>query len=117
MQARHLCTIIKLMRLRNVFKLLIIIAVFSSFCSCQKIKSTMKFTEAETAYNQGNFDRALEIYLELVEMSPSDASLYWHLGTVYFSKGDKAGVQKQIKVLRKLGRGDLADDLAHLLEK
>ena len=73
--------------------------------------------EAETAYNQGNFDKALGLYQELSEQDPDDASLHWRLGTVYFSKGNKAKVRKEIKELRRLDHAELASDLEQLLGK
>ncbi len=85
--------------------------------SCDNIRNSWKTIEASTAYNQGNYDKAIEIYKELIERNPNKADLYWSLGIAYYSKGEKLLVQKQIVQLRKLNRFDLAKDLEQLLVK
>ncbi len=73
--------------------------------------------QAESAYNQGQFGKAIRIYQDLIKISPQSADLHWHLGIVYFSSGNTDKVIVQIKRLRSLGEKRYADDLKQLLEK
>ncbi len=73
--------------------------------------------EAESAYNHGNFGKAVRIYRDLVEINPESANLHWHLGLAYFSSGNKDNVLVQIKRLKTLKAKKLADDLQQLVDK
>lgn len=102
------------MKILGVLYLLFLLLIFSS---CQKIKNSFVFFDAEIAYNQGNFDKAIKLYKQLLEKNPDDPNLHYQLGAAYFSKGEKLKVQKQIAKLRKLGKENLAKDLEQLLER
>ncbi len=85
--------------------------------SCHNIQRYWKSLKAETAYNQGNMDKAVVLYKELLEKNPSDANLQWKLGTVYYSKGDLLNVRRQVLKLENMERHDLAKDLRELMAK
>lgn len=84
--------------------------------SCDKIATSLRLIKADTAYNQAKFDKAIEIYKEVLENHPDEAEIHWKLGISYYSKGDLESVQKQVVRLKKLGAEELARDLEHLLE-
>lgn len=95
----------------------IVLTVFLAASSCGKLQSSMDIIKAETAYNQGNFAKAIELYTQLIEINPSDPVLYHKLGIAYYSSGNKLKVEKQITKLRNLNNNELADDLQQLLDK
>ena len=105
------------MKTKSIFFTVLILSQVIILASCDKIKHSIKYAKAQAAYNQGNLNKAIELYRELIKDNPGDAKLQWDLGTVYFSKGEKLRVQKQITELRKLNRNDLADDLQQLSER
>lgn len=104
-------------RMQNVSLIVSLLSFLAILGSCAKVEQSFTYMQAETAYNQGDLNKAVELYKKLLEKTPNDASLHWRLGTVYFSKGEKLRVQKEIIELRKLGRDDLASDLKQLVEK
>ena len=101
------------------YLMLLCLFLLSSFImsSCRKAESSWDLIKADTAYNQGNFEKAIELYKKLIEQDPQKADLYWKIGIAYYSNGEKFNTQKQIIQLKKLGKNDLADDLQQLLNK
>lgn len=88
-----------------------------SASSCDKIQKSFNLLKADTAYNQGNFTKAIFFYQKLIQNNPQDPDLQWKLGIAYYSNGDRANVEKQIKNLRKLKNKKFADDLEQLLSR
>jgi len=88
-----------------------------SLTSCDKVKSSFELIKADTAYNQGQFDKAIKIYERALEGNPQNGEVQWKLGIAYYSKGDRDSVKKQEMKLRKLGEEKLAQDLEQLLEQ
>ena len=93
--------------------------LFSFFIlsSCGKVGASLDLIKADAAYNQGNFEKAIELYKKLIEQDAQKADLYWKIGIAYYSNGEKSNTQKQIIQLKKLGKNDLANDLQQLLNK
>ena len=85
--------------------------------SCERVHGSWQRLQAETAYNQQNYQKAIEIYRKLIKTSPGDGTLHWKLGIAYYSNGDLDRARTQIKELKKHGRDDLANDLSQLFEK
>ena len=99
------------------FVLILLVFLFIlPLTSCDKIATSLRLIKADTAYNQAQFDKSIEIYKEVLENHPDDAQIHWKLGISYYSKGDLESVKKQVVRLRKLGAEELAQDLEHLLE-
>ncbi|MFA5059474.1 MAG: tetratricopeptide repeat protein [Candidatus Omnitrophota bacterium] len=103
--------------MRKYSRIIFVVVACFFLCSCERIKTSMMYLEASTAYNQGNMGKAIDIYKKLLEVKPDDPQLHWSLGAAYFTKGDLYNTRKQIVVLRKLNRQDLAEDLEQLLEE
>jgi len=75
----------------------------------------MMLMQANTAYNQGQYDQAIDLYKKLVVENPNNPEYHYQLGLAYFSKGEKFQAQQKANRLRKLGRTDLAESLDQLL--
>ena len=86
------------------------------FCSCGKLQSSPQLIKADTAYNQGNFKKSIEILKRLIEEDPTRPEYYHKLGVAYFSDGRKADAQQQVEELQKMGQKDLANDLKQLIK-
>ena len=84
---------------------------------CYQFKTAFGMLAAESAYNQGQFGKAVRIYQDLIEINPQSADLHWHLGIAYFSAGNYDKTAIQIERLKGLGENKLADDLQQLLDK
>jgi len=84
-------------------------------CSCERISTAMMLMQANTSYNQGKYDKAIELYQKLIEINPANPEYHYQMGLSYFSSGDKTKVQQKANRLRKLGRDDLAQSLEQLL--
>lgn len=84
-------------------------------CSCERIKTSMMLMQANTAYNQGQYEQAIELYKKLIATNPHNPQYHYQLGVAYFSAGEKFQTQQKARRLRKLGRKDLAEDLERLL--
>ncbi len=93
----------------------LVVAMSFSLCSCSKIKSGFLATQAAMAVNNGNFKKAEQLYQEMIALEPNVAEHHWYLGTVYISTKEKEKVQKEIAILRRMGRDDLADQMFLLL--
>ncbi len=87
----------------------------ASLSSCQKIQTSLDLINADMAYNQGNFPKAIELYKKILSEDPGKADFYWKIGVAYFSSGDKPNARRQVTALRKAGKEKLADDLERLI--
>ncbi len=103
--------------MRKTLFLSLILLLSLTALSCTKLKTTLLEAQAMTAYNQGNIDRAIELYKKLVEINPTNGQYHWGLGTAYFSAGKPDNARWEVMQLRKLNRDDLADDLERLLDQ
>ncbi len=105
------------MERRRIICFLFIVILTVAFSSCSKLKKTLKYTQAQVAYNHGKFDQAAKIYGELVALNPKDPMLHWYLGISYYSGGRFYKCEKQIAILRTMGQEELAKDLERLVKK
>lgn len=63
-------------------KWLILFIVFASFLANAQNKAL--FENATSAYNKGNYEAAIENYLEILENGEHSANLYFNLGNSYY---------------------------------
>ena len=84
--------------------------------SCGQINTAWMAIQADTAYNQQNYDKAIDLYKKLLKIQPANAKAQWQLGVAYYSNNNMLGVQRQIIRLKKLGRKDLAQDLEQVMK-
>jgi tetratricopeptide (TPR) repeat protein len=64
-----------------------------------------------------DFDKAIEAYIRVIHLKPFNPWVYFDLGQVYNTKGDAAQVLKQVAILKRLNRQDLAIRLNRELRK
>ena len=97
----------------------LIIGFCMSLCSCEKLGKDVKTfwlnKQAREALDEGQLEKAVELYKELIELTPDDPGLYWDLGVAYSDMGEKGKARKQIEHLRKSGHEDLASRLENLI--
>ncbi len=94
-----------------------LIIIFSlTAISCERLGNYWQSLQADTAYNQGNLEKAIAIYKDLLKKQPNDPNLHFKLALCYFSGGNLLGVRKEILKLEHLKRSDLADQLRGLLK-
>lgn len=96
----------------------IMVAVFLiSVSACSQMQVGYLSAKAISATNAGNFAKAEELYLKIMELEPNVADHHWQLAGVYIASRQKAKAQKEIQALRRLGRDDLADQLFIIMNK
>ena len=103
--------------MKKISILLLLSILAFSMSSCEKIKTHILTIQADAAYNQGNADKAIKLYRQIIINDPKNANAHWYLGLSYFSKSNKFGALRQVSELRKLGKDDLADELDKLIEE
>ena len=96
--------------------LVLLLVVVLPLSSCDKLKASWLITRGNTAYNNGNMDGAIALYEEALRINPDFVDIHWSLGTAYYGKGDTFNVEKQIFILKKNGKKDLAENLQKLLD-
>lgn len=64
-----------------------------------------------------DFDKAIEAYVRVLHLKSLDPWVYFDLGQTYNMKGDEAQVLKQVAILKKINRQDLANRLNRDLRK
>ena len=57
-----------------------------------------KFQQANQLYQQSAYDQAIEVYLDLLKLRPTDSTLFYNLGNSYFKKNENG---KAIYYFRK----------------
>jgi len=72
---------------------------------------------ASLAINNGNYEKAEEFYKKVIALEPNVAEHHWSLATVYVSMKENNKVKKEIEILQKMGRKDLADQALFLLNQ
>lgn len=93
------------------------VLIAMSLSSCGKIQVGYLSAKAMSAMNGGNFEKAEELYLKVIELEPNVADHHWQLASVYISSKRNAKARQEIEKLRSLGRDDLADQLFIILHK
>ena len=93
----------------------IVLMMGLALVSCTEIKAGFLVAQADSALNNGNFEKAESLYQKIIVLQPDVAEHHWKLGTVYISRNRKTKAEEQIKILRAMKRDDLADQLVHFL--
>lgn len=65
--------------MKNIFTFLLILFSFSV-----QAQSEALFSRATDAYNEGDYNKAIESYLEIIEAGEHSAELYFNLGNSYY---------------------------------
>ncbi|MBT8264093.1 MAG: tetratricopeptide repeat protein, partial [Muriicola sp.] len=63
-------------------KWITILSIFISFLT--SAQNNALFENATTAYNKGNYEAAIQNYLEILENGEHSAILYYNLGNAYY---------------------------------
>jgi tetratricopeptide (TPR) repeat protein len=85
--------------------------------SCEGFGEQILYNKADTAHRNGEYETAIRIYKKLLADDPQDkkvpnnALLHYDLGIAYIDIGNRKKVPKQIEILKKMGREDLAKEL------
>ena len=107
-------------RFCNISKLFIILC-FPLLVSCQGFGEQILYNRADDAHRKGDYETAIRIYKKLLAEDPQDkvipnnALIHYDLGIAYIDSGNRQKVPKQIDILKKLGREDLANELKKAL--
>ena len=85
--------------MKKSFFLIVLFIFFStSLCSCEKVQKDLKVywwaKEARDAHDEGNYDKAIELYKKIIELAPDDAVAYWDLGIAYLDMDDEKNARK-----------------------
>jgi tetratricopeptide (TPR) repeat protein len=64
-----------------------------------------------------NFEKALDAYARVISLKPNDPWVYFDLGQTYNTMGQQENVLRQVEMLKKLSRQDLAGELERSLRK
>lgn len=70
--------------------LLVLMVVLTGWCVAQSSDESYKtwFNEANAAYNEGNYEEALEKYNQIVDSGMESAPLYYNMGNTYYKMRD-----------------------------
>lgn len=104
----------------KVYFILTILTIFS-LTACHGFNEQLLYNKASEYHNKGQFDKAIEIYKKLLAGDPDDkvvpdnAIMHYDLGMAYLDKGERGLAQKQVEVLKKLNRDDLAGELHNMM--
>ncbi len=78
-------------------------------------------TVAWIAYKQGNYEKASQLLLKTIELTPESAVSHYHLGMTYFKQGDKIhakeSLQKAIKLAEDFNGLAEAKEILNTLER
>jgi tetratricopeptide (TPR) repeat protein len=72
---------------------------------------------ATAANSNGNLEKAEGLYKKIIELEPKVAEHHWNLASIYISMRERRKVDQEIKILREMGRNDLADQIFLLLNQ
>lgn len=101
----------------RILLIVLFIAVAAGLSACSKIQTGYLSAKAMAAVNGGNFTKAEELYLKIIEIEPNVPDHHWQLAGVYISSRRNAKARQEIETLRRMGRDDLADQLFIILHK
>lgn len=97
--------------------ILVIILCYPLLVSCQGFGEQMLYNRADDAHKKGDYETAIRIYKKLLADDPQDkvipdnALIHYDLGVAYIDSGERKKVPKQIEILKKFGREELASEL------
>ena len=103
------------MTMRKIIIVGIVLVVSLSLISCTEMKAGILVVRADSAINNGSFEKAEDFYKEIIALQPDVPEHHWKLGTIYISQNRTSEVEGQIRKLRKMKRNDLADQLVRFL--
>lgn len=92
-------------------KLLVLII---ALCSIVVARADNPLAQADSAYNQGNYTRAIQIYDSLVAAGQESATLYYNLGNAFY-KNNQVG-RAVLNFRRALGLDPSMEDARYNLE-
>ncbi len=101
----------------RIHHLIMVSILLISVSACTQMQVGYLSAKAISATNAGSFAKAEELYLKIIELEPNVADHHWQLAGVYIASRQQAKAQKEIQVLRRLGRDDLADQLFIIMNK
>ena len=87
------------------------------FSGCDNFKVYWWSRKAQEAHNEGEYDKAIGLYKQIIELNPDDPTFYWDLGIAYFDKGDIVNTREIIHKLKKMGHKDFAGKMEEQLRK
>ena len=82
--------------------------------SCDNMKSmTQKvmYNRARNLHDHGKVAEAIEVYKRVLESAGDNTEVHYDLGVAYADNHDISNAKKQVAILRKLDRSDLAEVL------
>lgn len=85
--------------------------------SPQQNKASLKLAYARTIEAEGELDRAISIYLELLQQNESTADAHWRLGLIYSKQGSlvKASTHFRAVLAQRSNDPDILCDLGYVL--
>ncbi|MFA6378914.1 MAG: tetratricopeptide repeat protein [Candidatus Omnitrophota bacterium] len=103
--------------MKHLPSIFFIILVSLCLCSCNKLKVASLESSAILATSNGDLEKAEELYKKMIALDPQEPEHHWGLGTTYLSRRQNDKAAKEIKILRQMGREDLADKMVFLLNQ
>lgn len=82
--------------------------------SCDNMKAmTQKvmYNRARNLHDHGKVPEAIEVYKRVLESAGDNSEVHYDLGVAYADNHDISNAKKQVAILRKLDRSDLAEVL------
>ncbi len=101
----------------SVWILFLILVCVGVVSGCKDLKGIWIDSQAQRATDNNQFDKAVSLYQQLIDMEPGNYSNYWNLASVYLKKKDVKMVEKQLVKIRSLKEDEVADDLEKALKK
>lgn len=88
------------------------IGLGASAIACESnLAQKMLYNRARNLHDHGKIDKAITVYLRVLEKDGDNSAVHYDLGVAYADKGDTEKAREQVVILRKLDRSDLADVL------
>ena len=75
----------------------------------------MMYQRARNLHDHGKIDEAIEVYKKILEKVGDNSEVHYDLGVAYADKNDVVSAKKQMAILRKLDRSDLAEVLSTVI--
>lgn len=72
----------------KIVLLTLLLSIIAGGCLAQSESCKLWFEEGNAAYNEGNYEQALEKYNQVVEFGLESASLYYNMGNAYYKAKD-----------------------------
>jgi|SRR5690554_4421355 tetratricopeptide (TPR) repeat protein len=99
------------MKIKFLYKLIIILLAAASFTFSQSEEE--KFQQGNNYYRQKEYDKAIEVYTDLINSGYEGSSLYYNLGNAYYRTGKLGYAILYYEKALKLSPGD--EDIKHNL--